>query len=71
MDSPYTGQSAPYGQACMQCFKAKSKCILRESGDKCERLVRSYLDVSYVVVQLCNVPRNFRPDMYNIIDVIA
>jgi hypothetical protein len=30
--------SAPYGQACVNCVKAKSRCILRAEGD-CERYV--------------------------------
>lgn len=29
--------SAPYGQACMHCFKAKCRCVSRLDGDGCER----------------------------------
>ncbi|KAJ5087225.1 hypothetical protein N7456_010841 [Penicillium angulare] len=35
-----TGRSAPYGQACLGCFKNKSKCIPRLEGDGCERCYR-------------------------------
>lgn len=31
--------SAPYGQACEYCSKAKTRCIPRATGNKCERLV--------------------------------
>ncbi|OBT39040.1 hypothetical protein VE00_10699 [Pseudogymnoascus sp. WSF 3629] len=30
-------QAAPSGLACMQCFKAKCKCVSRPDGDGCER----------------------------------
>ncbi|EAQ89422.1 hypothetical protein CHGG_06041 [Chaetomium globosum CBS 148.51] len=30
--------SAPYGHACMSCFKAKCRCVPRQNGDGCERL---------------------------------
>ncbi|KAK3298765.1 uncharacterized protein B0H64DRAFT_422502 [Chaetomium fimeti] len=32
--------SAPYGHACMSCFKAKCRCIPRQNGDGCERCRR-------------------------------
>ncbi|KAJ5272900.1 hypothetical protein N7478_008025 [Penicillium angulare] len=35
-----TGRSAPYGQACLGCFKNKSKCIPRVEGGGCERCYR-------------------------------
>lgn len=31
------GRPAPYGQACLSCFKSKCKCIVRADGDKCDR----------------------------------
>lgn len=33
------GRSAPYGQACLSCFKMKCKCIPRLEGNGCERSV--------------------------------
>lgn len=33
--------SAPYGQACLHCVKAKSRCILRDDNT-CERSVGQY-----------------------------
>ncbi|CAK7225548.1 hypothetical protein SBRCBS47491_005925 [Sporothrix bragantina] len=32
--------SAPYGQACLYCFKAKCRCVSREDGNGCERCHR-------------------------------
>ncbi|KAI1652384.1 putative C6 transcription factor [Daldinia decipiens] len=32
--------SVPYGQACMQCFKSKCKCVSRPGGDGCKRCYR-------------------------------
>ncbi|KAL2136856.1 hypothetical protein VTI74DRAFT_582 [Chaetomium olivicolor] len=37
---PATGRTSTYGQACMQCFKAKCRCLPRPSGDGCERCFR-------------------------------
>jgi hypothetical protein len=37
--------SAPYGQACVHCVKAKSRCMLRTGGN-CERLVRPLMSTS-------------------------
>ncbi|KAF6838688.1 C6 transcription factor [Colletotrichum musicola] len=34
------GRPAPYGQACLSCFKSKCKCIVRADGDKCDRCYR-------------------------------
>ncbi|KAJ5676566.1 uncharacterized protein N7477_002199 [Penicillium maclennaniae] len=34
------GRSAPYGQACLSCFKTKCKCIPRPDGNGCERCHR-------------------------------
>ncbi|KAJ5606764.1 hypothetical protein N7537_003383 [Penicillium hordei] len=34
------GQSSTYGQACMHCYKAKSRCVRTPNGDKCERCFR-------------------------------
>ncbi|TDZ54663.1 hypothetical protein CTRI78_v006143 [Colletotrichum trifolii] len=35
------GRSAPYGQACLSCFKSKCKCIVRsDGGEGCERCHR-------------------------------
>ncbi|RFU24274.1 hypothetical protein B7463_g12065, partial [Scytalidium lignicola] len=34
------GLNAAYGQACIQCFKAKTKCVSRPDGDGCERCYR-------------------------------
>ncbi|CAG8907190.1 unnamed protein product [Penicillium egyptiacum] len=34
------GRSAPYGQACLSCFKTKCKCIPRPEGNGCERCHR-------------------------------
>ncbi|KAJ5434172.1 hypothetical protein N7491_004767 [Penicillium cf. griseofulvum] len=34
------GRSAPYGQACLNCFKTKCKCIPRSDGNGCERCHR-------------------------------
>ncbi|KAI1390395.1 putative C6 transcription factor [Hypoxylon trugodes] len=40
MDRRGPGHSAPYGQACMHCFKSKCKCVSRPDGDGCERCHR-------------------------------
>lgn len=37
MNKRKAGEAAPYGQACLQCFKSKCKCVVRSEGDKCER----------------------------------
>ncbi|KAF3762685.1 hypothetical protein M406DRAFT_222878, partial [Cryphonectria parasitica EP155] len=34
------GQPAPYGQACLQCYKSKCKCMLRDERGTCERCHR-------------------------------
>ncbi|OJJ45055.1 hypothetical protein ASPZODRAFT_153355 [Penicilliopsis zonata CBS 506.65] len=34
------GHSSVYGQACMQCYKAKCRCVPGPSGDGCERCLR-------------------------------
>ncbi|KAK0702296.1 hypothetical protein B0H67DRAFT_595459 [Lasiosphaeris hirsuta] len=39
MERQGPGRSAPYGQACMSCFKSKCKCIIR-NGIGCERCHR-------------------------------
>ncbi|KAF2092450.1 hypothetical protein NA57DRAFT_50220 [Rhizodiscina lignyota] len=36
---PGSGTSS-YGQACMQCFKAKCRCVARSDSDGCERCLR-------------------------------
>ncbi|KAL4879384.1 hypothetical protein BJY04DRAFT_193832 [Aspergillus karnatakaensis] len=33
-------RAAPYGQACLHCFKTKSKCVRQSSLDSCERCIR-------------------------------
>lgn len=40
-----TSRPAPYGRACVNCVRAKCKCILRDGGEICERyfLYPSYL----------------------------
>jgi hypothetical protein len=43
------GNTVPYGQACMHCFKAKCKCIKQPSSSSCERLVQNY-DLRRVVM---------------------
>ncbi|ERT01885.1 hypothetical protein HMPREF1624_00179 [Sporothrix schenckii ATCC 58251] len=35
-----TAGAGNYGQACMQCFKAKCRCIARPDGGACERCLR-------------------------------
>ncbi|KAK1759801.1 hypothetical protein QBC47DRAFT_294045 [Echria macrotheca] len=40
MDRRGPGHSAPYGQACMHCFKSKCRCVARPDGDGCERCHR-------------------------------
>ncbi|ROV97072.1 hypothetical protein VMCG_07537 [Cytospora schulzeri] len=37
MEERNSSQTAPYGQACMHCFKSKCKCVRRLDGDGCER----------------------------------
>lgn len=49
-----TGQAAPYGQACLQCFKSKCKCVLRSEGGPCERYVVCFLVLGP------DRPRNYR-----------
>ncbi|KAH8879736.1 hypothetical protein GQ53DRAFT_853343, partial [Thozetella sp. PMI_491] len=34
------GHSSPFGQACLSCFKSKSKCVARPDGDGCQRCHR-------------------------------
>ncbi|KAI3316856.1 putative C6 transcription factor [Xylariaceae sp. AK1471] len=34
------GHPRTYGQACMQCYKAKCRCVTNENGDGCERCHR-------------------------------
>ncbi|KAH8700254.1 hypothetical protein BGW36DRAFT_405529 [Talaromyces proteolyticus] len=34
------GHAAPYGQACLHCFKSKSKCVSHGNGTSCERCHR-------------------------------
>ncbi|KAF9889561.1 hypothetical protein FE257_007271 [Aspergillus nanangensis] len=36
--APNRGKPAPYGRACVNCSRAKRKCILRNSGSGCFRL---------------------------------
>ncbi|KAJ5678218.1 uncharacterized protein N7477_003851 [Penicillium maclennaniae] len=38
---PQSGTPAPYGRACINCSRAKSKCILIGVGNGCERLASS------------------------------
>ncbi|KAL4869772.1 hypothetical protein BDV12DRAFT_72234 [Aspergillus spectabilis] len=33
-------RAAPYGQACLHCFKTKSKCVRQSSVESCERCIR-------------------------------
>ncbi|KAL6235954.1 hypothetical protein BDW75DRAFT_126097 [Aspergillus navahoensis] len=33
-------RAAPYGQACLHCFKTKSKCVKQSTSDSCERCLR-------------------------------
>ncbi|KAL4995107.1 hypothetical protein BDV10DRAFT_196979 [Aspergillus recurvatus] len=33
-------RAAPYGQACLHCFKTKSKCVRQGTSDSCERCLR-------------------------------
>ncbi|KUI69928.1 hypothetical protein VM1G_05379 [Cytospora mali] len=40
MEERNSNQTAPYGQACMHCFKSKCKCVRRLDGDGCERCHR-------------------------------
>ncbi|KAI8626418.1 putative C6 transcription factor [Xylariaceae sp. FL1651] len=35
-----TGNSSTYGQACMQCYKAKCRCVPSSNGTSCERCQR-------------------------------
>lgn len=35
-----TSSSSSYGRACAACSKNKSKCVTRDAGARCERLVR-------------------------------
>ncbi|KAI0385678.1 putative C6 transcription factor [Hypomontagnella monticulosa] len=40
MDRRGPVHSAPYGQACVNCFKSKCKCVSRPDGSSCERCHR-------------------------------
>ncbi|KAI1098443.1 putative C6 transcription factor [Jackrogersella minutella] len=40
MDRRGPGHSAPYGQACLHCFKSKCRCVSRPDGDGCQRCHR-------------------------------
>ncbi|KAI0160957.1 putative C6 transcription factor [Hypoxylon sp. FL1284] len=40
MERKGPAHSAPYGQACLHCFKSKCKCVSRPGGDGCERCHR-------------------------------
>ncbi|KAH6651343.1 hypothetical protein F5144DRAFT_639250 [Chaetomium tenue] len=40
MEKRVVSHSAPYGHACMSCFKGKCRCIPRQDGDGCERCYR-------------------------------
>lgn len=40
MDRRGPSHSAPYGQACLHCFKSKCKCVPRPGGNGCERCHR-------------------------------
>ncbi|KAI1762953.1 putative C6 transcription factor [Hypoxylon sp. FL1150] len=40
MDRKGPAHSAPYGQACLHCFKSKCKCVSRPGGEGCERCHR-------------------------------
>ncbi|KAL4786381.1 hypothetical protein BJX76DRAFT_126509 [Aspergillus varians] len=33
-------RAAPYGQACLHCFKTKAKCVRQDNVDSCERCLR-------------------------------
>ncbi|KAL4770282.1 hypothetical protein BDW60DRAFT_192888 [Aspergillus nidulans var. acristatus] len=33
-------RAAPYGHACLHCFKTKSKCVRQDNSDSCERCLR-------------------------------
>ncbi|RDW89880.1 Zn(II)2Cys6 transcription factor domain-containing protein [Aspergillus mulundensis] len=33
-------RAAPYGQACLHCFKTKSKCVRQGNSESCERCIR-------------------------------
>ncbi|RAL15186.1 Zn(II)2Cys6 transcription factor [Aspergillus homomorphus CBS 101889] len=33
-------RAAPYGRACVNCARAKCKCLLRNNGEGCERCIR-------------------------------
>ncbi|KAI1145568.1 hypothetical protein F4825DRAFT_443547 [Nemania diffusa] len=37
---PALGNSSTYGQACLQCYKAKCRCVPNASGNTCERCHR-------------------------------
>ncbi|KAL4806653.1 hypothetical protein BDV18DRAFT_118442 [Aspergillus unguis] len=39
-------RAAPYGQACLHCFKTKSKCVRHGNSDSCERCLRLKKDCS-------------------------
>ncbi|CAI7653043.1 unnamed protein product [Penicillium glandicola] len=37
---PTPGQTSTYGQACIHCYKAKSRCVRTANGDNCEKCIR-------------------------------
>ncbi|OQE46765.1 hypothetical protein PENCOP_c001G03208 [Penicillium coprophilum] len=37
---PTPGQPSTYGQACTNCYKAKSRCVRTANGDNCEKCLR-------------------------------
>ncbi|EED18581.1 hypothetical protein TSTA_123110 [Talaromyces stipitatus ATCC 10500] len=55
-----TSRPAPYGRACVNCVRAKCKCILRNDGDNCERCFRLKKDCmpSSSVRKRRSTPRN-------------
>lgn len=34
--------NAPYGKACLNCVRSKTRCAVLPSGPKCERYVRAF-----------------------------
>lgn len=45
-------RSASYGQACLSCFKAKTRCIPRADSNECERSVALYYLVLVPEIEL-------------------
>lgn len=45
MDRRGPSHSAPYGQACLHCFKSKCKCVPRPGGNGCERSAFLFYDL--------------------------